>query len=338
MKKHTLNDISIIIVTFKGDELTKNCLDSLRKTCGTAPQIIVVDNSPSESTRLIVEAHSNSLYVPSHGNPGFAGGNNRALRHCTGDYILLLNNDTIVRSRDSIELLIKFLDDNPKSAVAQGSGRLSRAGNTLAGCGSFLTPTGFMWSPGFNQKECPEFDKTHPCFVVSGFFMLFRRDILPQVGNFLFRTHFWCYYEETDFCHRVWLSGNEVWYVKTPPIDHLCGATANLFSRADIMTRYLKNLLFSLTVNLSFWQRMRIMPLCKALLIGHSFFHLLKGNVGVFKSDWRALLKTRYEKSRIKAAKRQVKRIRTVSDRVLFRTIFRMPSMRDFIRHICANA
>lgn len=337
MKKHTLNDISIIIVTFKGDELTKNCLDSLCNTCGAEPQVIVVDNSPSEATRSIVEAYSNTLYVPSPGNPGFAGGNNRALKYCTRDYILLLNNDTIVRSKNSIELLIKFLDENPKCAVAQGSGQLPREGNTLAGCGSFLTPIGFMWSPGFNQKECPEFDRTHPCFVVSGFFMLFRKAVLPHVGNFLFRTHFWCYYEETDFCHRVWLSGNEVWYVKTPPIDHLCGATSNMFSRTEIMTRYLKNLLFSLTVNLSFGQRMRIISVCKALLIGHSFFHLIKGNVKVFKSDWQALLKTRYEKKRIKAAKRQVKRLRTVSDRFLFRTIFRMPPMRDFIRYICVN-
>ena len=45
-----LNNVSIIIVTYQGDGLTKNCLDSLAATCGAMPQVVVVDNSPSEAT------------------------------------------------------------------------------------------------------------------------------------------------------------------------------------------------------------------------------------------------------------------------------------------------
>jgi GT2 family glycosyltransferase len=96
--KHTLKDVSIVIVTYKGDDLTQDCLESLSETCGTDPQIVVVDNSPSQSTRNIVAAHANAVYVASPGNPGFAGGNNRALQYCDRDYILLLNNDTIVHT------------------------------------------------------------------------------------------------------------------------------------------------------------------------------------------------------------------------------------------------
>lgn len=334
---HTLKDVSIILVTYKGDELIKLCLDSLKETCGQDPQIIVVDNSPSEATRRIVATHPNAVYVPSPGNPGFAGGNNRAIPFCDRDYILLLNNDTIVHSKESIEQLVSFLDNNPKCGVAQGSGRLSRAGNTLAGCGSFLMPIGFMWSPGFNEKSNP-YDQTHPCFAVSGFFMMFRRSILRKVGGFLFRSHFWCYYEETDFCHRVWLSGNEIWYVKTPPIDHLCGATSNQFRHSDIMSRYLKNLLFSLNANLSFGSRLKILPLCKTLLFGHSLFHLCKGHIDVFKSNWNALIRNRNEKARAIIARRQAKKIRKVSDREIFSTILRTPPISDLLKYFSANA
>lgn len=335
--KHSLVDVSIILVTYNGDELTRNCLKSLNETCGQEPQIIVVDNSPSETTQRIVEAYPNAVYVPSYGNPGFAGGNNRAMPFCSRDYILLLNNDTIVHSRESIEQLVAFLDDNPKCGVAQGSGRLSRAGNTLAGCGSFLTPIGFMWSPGFNKREDRDYNQTHPCFSVSGFFMMFRRSILNETGGFLFRSHFWCYYEEVDFCHRVWLSGNEVWYVKTIPIDHLCGATSCQFRHAEIMARYLKNILFSLSVNLSFWSRLMMLPICKALLVGHSCLHLLKCHIDVFKGDWKALIHTHNERLRIIAARRQVARMRKVSDREIFKIALRMPPVAEFINYFRAN-
>ena len=59
----TLKDVSIVIVTYKGDELLKNCLDSLQTSCGDEPQIIVVDNSPSEKTRFLTATYPNTLYV-----------------------------------------------------------------------------------------------------------------------------------------------------------------------------------------------------------------------------------------------------------------------------------
>lgn len=335
--KSTLKDVSIVIVTYKGDELTRNCIDSLAATCGDDPQIVVVDNSPSEATRLMVASYPNTTYVSSPGNPGFAGGNNRAMPECNRPYVLLLNNDTIVHTRESIERLVEFLDDHPKCGAAQGSGTL-KDGKRLAGCGSFLMPFGFMWSPGFAQAEEPTFDKTHPCFTVSGFFMMFRRSILPSVGGMLFRSHFWCYYEESDFCHRAWLAGHEVWYVKTPPITHLCGATASGFRRADIMSRYLRNVLFSLSANLSFWSRLYMLTACKVLLACHGAYHLAMGHAETAKADWHALASTRRNRIKIIAARRQVKKLRKASDRQLFKTIMRMPSFAHFAKYVISNA
>ena len=53
--KSALNDVSIVIVTYKGDDMTRDCLDSVAATCGTAPQVVVVDNSPTEATRKFSE-------------------------------------------------------------------------------------------------------------------------------------------------------------------------------------------------------------------------------------------------------------------------------------------
>ena len=331
-----LNDVSIIIVTYQGDELTKNCLDSLAATCGSEPQIVVVDNSPSETTRRIAAEYPNAVYVPSPGNPGFAGGNNRALPFCDRRYVLLLNNDTIVHSRESIAGLVRFLEEHPKCGAVQGSGRLYPSG-TIAGCGSWLTPLGFMWSPGFNAKEHPLFGEAHPCFMGGGFFLMFRRCDIAKVGGFLFRSAFWCYYEETDFCHRLLLAGMEVWYAPTVPIDHLCSQTSGRFRWSDIMRRHLRNLLFSLKANLSFASRLRILPFVYSLIVGHALFHFLKGDFPTAKSDFAALAASRRDKKRILAARRQVSRIRKVTDRQIFKTAMKHPPLKDLLRYVRGN-
>jgi len=334
--KSTLKDVSIVIVTYKGDELTKNCLDSLEATCGSDPQIVVVDNSPSEATRLLVASYPNTVYVSSPGNPGFAGGNNRAMPECDRPYVLLLNNDTIVRTRESIERLVGFLDEHPRCGVAQGTATL-KDGKSLAGCGSYLMPFGYMWAPGFG-KEDDVCNATAVRFSAIGFFMIFRRSILRNVGGSLFRTHFWCYYEETDFCHRVWLAGYEVWYVKTPPIIHLCGGTVGHFKHVDIMERYQKNILFSLNSNLSLLSRLFILPCFTTLLAIHGLVHLLRGHADVFVADMRSLASPIRNRPKILAARRQISRIRKVSDFKIFNAVMRLPPFPQLVRFFLSNA
>ena len=333
----TLRDVSILIVTYKGDDLTRDCLSSLASACGDGPQVVVVDNSPSEATRAMVAAtFPSAVYVRSPENPGFAGGNNRGLRYCNRPYVLLLNNDTIVHSAESILSLARFLCENPRCGAVQGSGRLVPSGN-IAGCGSWLTPLGFLYTPGFNEKEHPLFEKSHPCFMVSGFFLMFRRKDIASVGGFLFRTDFWCYYEETDFCHRVWLAGMEVWYVPTVPIDHFCGRTAGRFRHDDIMRRYLRNLRFSLKANLSFPSRLRMMPCIYLMIAAHAFFHLLKGHLSTFKVDFAALVTSRRDRKRILAARRQANRIRKVSDAQIFKLAMRTQTLKEFFSNVRGN-
>ena len=332
--KSTIKDVSIVIVTYKGDGLTRNCLDSITATCGAEPQIVVVDNSPSEETRKIVVSHPNALYIASPGNPGFAGGNNRAIPFCDRPYILLLNNDTIVHTKESISQLAQFLSDNPKCAAVQGRGRLPNVRNTLAGCGSFITPYGILWSKGFMVKEEPNFDNPHPCFAVGGFFLMFRRSALTSVGGKPFRTHFWCYYEEIDFCHRLWLAGHEVWYIPTPPIDHLLSRTSKIFAHEEIMRRYLRNIIFSLSVNLSTWSRLLMLNLFRTMLIGHALLSLLKGNWTTTKTNISAIIWAWHDRQRIRAARRQIKKLRKVTDGEIFAKTMYHPSLIEFFNSV----
>jgi len=331
-----LNKVSILVVTYKGDGLLKDCLESVAATCGHEPQIVVVDNSPSDGTRAIVSTFQNARYVASPGNPGFAGGNNRGFRCCDREYVLLLNNDTVVHARDSIEQLVAFLDGHPKCAVAQGTMVMPQFGGRLCPCGSLLTPFGFMYARNafLPARHNPS---AYPCFSAIGAFMMVRRAVLPAVGGFLFRSHFWSYYEESDFCHRVWLSGNEVWYVPTVPIDHLCGATSGKFAPAAIMGRYLRNQLFSLSACLGFWSRLWLVPSQSCVVFVHGTLNLFRGNRALFAADCQAIASLWRDRPRILAARRTTRRIRKIKDRKLFTQIMRLPPFGYLLRSFKSN-
>lgn len=251
-----LDQLSVIIVTWKGDELLRNCLDSLRQSIGTRLEIVVVDNAAEDSTRTLVAGYPNVKYVATPENLGFAGGNNIGLRHATRDYILLLNNDTVVRE-DSFTPLLHFLKDHPKIGIVQGTMNIPDFG--LDDCGILMTPFGIQrhLQRGLPADSTPLVPRR--VFAAKGAMLMFKRAVLADVG-FLFYDHFKSYYEETDFCHRARLAGWETWFVPTPPIDHLCGRTSSRFSTEAIFAQYFRNILFSFHHNFGFWGHVFTIP------------------------------------------------------------------------------
>ncbi len=255
--------LSIIIVTWNGDDLLKNCLDSIRVVYGDVPEIVVVDNANAASTAALVAAYPNVRYVAAPENLGFAGGNNLALPHVTRDIILLLNNDTVVHA-DSFSPLIEFLDAHERVGIVQGTMNIPGLGNRLDDCGVLMTPFGIQRHLHHGEPTETTVLAPRKVFAVKGAMMMFKRAVLADADG-LFDPSFWSYYEETDFCHRARNRGWESWFVPTPPIDHLCGRTAGRFKREDIMARYFRNILVSFHCNFGFWGHVFTIP-CFALI------------------------------------------------------------------------
>jgi len=254
----SVKDLSVVIVTWNGDELLRNCLESVRKVYGTMLEIVVVDNAASESTHSLVNAFAGVKYVPSPGNPGFAGGNNIGIRETTRQYILLLNNDTVIHG-DSFSPLVEFLKTHERVGIVQGTMNIPALGNGLDDCGVLMTPFGIQrhlhrGKPTASTELSPE-----RVFAVKGAMMMIKRTVLDELG-FLFYDHFWSYYEETDFCHRARNAGWESWFVPTLPIDHLCGATSSRFDSKMVWRRYFRNILYSFWRNFGFWGHVFTLP------------------------------------------------------------------------------
>jgi GT2 family glycosyltransferase len=323
-----LKKLSILIVTYKGDELLSNCLKSLNRTCGNLPEIVVVDNSENISTKKIVSAYSSAKYIPSKENLGFAGGNNLGLPHCTRPYILLLNNDTIIHE-EPFSQLIDYLDEHNNVAVVQGKMRLVRQGEILDSCGAKLTPIGEL-AFLFNRAPISKRTFTRPIFAAKGACLLFKKEIIQKIGGFLFYDHFNSYYEDVDFSHRVWLTGYEVHFVDTHPIDHLLGATASKINKDKVFAQCLANANFSLSVSLGFWGKLLIAFPRKIFFLIWIIGLRIKGADEILSILKAAKNINIQRHSEIKRARQIVQQCRRVSDFKIFKKICTIPSLKYY--------
>lgn len=306
-----LDRISIVIVTWNGDNLLKDCLDSLVNTYGTLPKTIVVDNANLSSTATLVGSYANANYLPLPENRGFAGGNNAALPFCTKEYILLLNNDTRFTS-DSISPLVTFMDEHPNCAAAQG--KIKTLDGLLDGSGGFFSPLGILSFRNCFQPDNPTADAPERVLTVGGAFFLARKSAIAQAGG-LFYDHFQSYYEEIDFSIRLNLAGFECWYVPTPAILHIHSATANRLGWVRIKRQYYRNIWFSDLTCFGFWTRMRFCTTLFALGLAESLYYLICGNVQPLKAHAFAITDSTRNRKLVLQTRQRLLDLRKLSDR-----------------------
>jgi len=323
--------ISILIINFNGAKWLAPCLDSLAAITYPNREVILVDNASSDESLQILQRYPWVKLVRSETNRGFAGGNNLGLGHCSGDYVLLLNNDTI-SPPSFLEPLAAYLDQNPHVGVVQGKMILPRTGNTLDVCGSFITAFGLPYHYGYYKPDGPKYQRSYPVFSGKGACLMFRRELIERVGGFLFDDDFFCYYEESDFCHRAWLAGFEVHFVPSPPIQHFMGGTGGGPQAPFVLRYYLRNMAFSLMSNLSFRWRLEILP-CFFAVLGASLL------ASVVRLKWAqatahagAVLHCVLNYGRVRNRRRLIKQMRRQRDRDIFSQVLRTPRLDYFTK------
>ncbi len=309
--KNIPNDISIVVVTWNGDELLKKLLDSIIKVYGQLPETVVVDNANNPETKILVNSYQNTTLVSLLENQGFAGGNNAALPYCTKKYMVLLNNDTELID-DSISPLIEFLETHPNVSVAQGKVVIATSGR-LNGCGGFFSPIGVLAFNGFDEDDLGQYDKAYRAFTIGGAFFAIRRDDISKIGG-LFYNHFKSYYEEVDLCHRVNLAGKECWYVPTPKVLHWHGRTMVKFKRLSIMRQYYTNIWFSFLTCYGFFALIYFGFMLFSISIAHSLAGLLSGNAENLKAHLFALRRTCQNRKEIFKTRKYLKSLRKITD------------------------
>ncbi len=240
--------VSIIIVNWNGGETFENCLKSLSKIDYSNWELIVVDNGSTDgSKKLAGRLIKTSKVIENDKNVGFALANNQGAKIAKGKYILLLNNDTKVTSSFLSKLVARIEQDTTIGVVQPKIFMMDKKGY-LDNAGSFLTRIGFLSHWGFGKKDSKEFQDEREIFSAKGACMLIRHEVIEKVG--LFDPDFISYFEESDFCWRVWLAGWKILFVPSAKIYHKVGFTIRRLDVSKINFDYYKNRICSLIKNL----------------------------------------------------------------------------------------
>lgn len=242
--------ISIIVVSYNTRQMTLACLASV--VAETEPgtyELIVIDNASSDgSADAIAHEFPAIRLVASTSNLGFAVANNHAAKLAIGEYILLLNPDTVILD-DAIGKLLQFSRAQPDAQIWGGRTLFGDLSLNPASCfrrmtlwNQFCRAAGlsrtFKNSPLFNSEFYGGWkrDSIRTVDVVTGCFFLVRRSLWEKLNGF--DPVFFMYGEEADLCLRARALGARPMVTPDAAIIHYGGASEKV--RADKMVRLMK--------------------------------------------------------------------------------------------------
>jgi len=228
-------DLSIIIVNYNVKEFLQNLIHSIYQAVKNITyEIIIVDNASEDgSIEFLKEKFSDVKLIENKKNLGFSKANNIGLKEAKGEFLLLLNPDTIV-SEDTFDKMIMFFKENPGAGLA-GCKILNPDGTLQLACRrsfpgpwtSFCKVTGlssfFPKSRLFARYNLTFLDEnqTNEVDAISGSFMMFTREVYEKVGGL--DEDFFMYGEDLDLCYRIQKEGYKVFYVHSTQIIHYKG-------------------------------------------------------------------------------------------------------------------
>ena len=242
-------DLSIIIVNYNVKEFLEQSIISIKKSCKNIQyELFVVDNGSSDgSVELLNKKFPEARLIRNIENKGFAAANNQAIRQAQGEYILLINPDTIVQE-DTFSVIFDFFEKHPDCGMV-GCKILNPDGSLQLPCRrSFPTPwVGFTKISGLS-KLFPQSrlfgkynltyldpDETYEVEAISGSFMFFRRQVLDDVG--LLDESFFMYGEDLDWCFRTREAGWKIFYLPETKIIHFKGESSKK-SEVDLTLQF----------------------------------------------------------------------------------------------------
>lgn len=303
--------LSVIIVNYNVKHFLEQCLHSVYKAAkGLETEIFVVDNNSVDgSAQLIREKFPDLHFIENKENVGFSKANNQAVKKARGEYILLLNPDTVVEE-DTFKKVTGFMDSHPE---AGGLGV-----KMIDGKGAFLpeskrglpTPWVAFYKMFGLSKLFPKsrkFGKYHLSYlneneiheieILAGAFMLLRKETLDKVG--LLDETFFMYGEDIDLSYRIILGGYKNYYFPETTIIHYKGESTKKGSLNYVKVFYTAMIIFarkhfsggkagvfSLIIHLAIWFRAfisifkrafdkLILPAFDALLIFSGFLFII---------------------------------------------------------------
>ena len=242
--------LSIVIVNYNVEHFLEQCLFSVRKAIANIEaEVFVVDNNSVDgSLKMLADKFPEVKVIANKDNVGFSRANNQAIRISTGEYVLLLNPDTVVED-DTFTKTIEFMDSHPDAGglgvkMVDGKGRFlpeSKRGLPTPATAFYkmfgLTKL-FPHSKRFARYYLGHLDndEINEVEILAGAFMLMRRKTLDKCG--LLDETFFMYGEDIDLSYRITLAGYKNYYYPKTRIIHYKGESTKKTSVNYVLVFY----------------------------------------------------------------------------------------------------
>ena len=222
------HEVFIIILNYNGKKDTLECLDSLKKIDYQYNEIVLVENGSSDdSENAIKKEFPYVKLIKIKNNAGFTGGNNIGIRSVLkqkADYILLLNNDTIVDKRFLSEMM-KVAESDEKIGIVCPKVYFYSRPKILQYAGlRFDISRGKSVLKGYDEEDIGQFDDIMEMDFCGGTCMLVRREVFEKVG--LFDEDYFTYFEDNDLGFRVKKAGYKIMFCPGAKIWHKVSASS----------------------------------------------------------------------------------------------------------------
>ena len=249
--------LSIIIVNYNVEHFLEQCLYSVRRAMkNVSGEVIVVDNNSIDGSNLMVKKKFPKVkLIENKDNRGFSKANNQGINISKGEYVLLLNPDTVVED-DTFSSIIEFMDSHPDAGalgvkMVDGSGKFlpeSKRGlptPEAAFYKMFGLSTLFPKSKRFSKYHVGYLDENeiHEVEILAGAFMLIRKTVLDEIG--LLDETFFMYGEDIDLSYRVIKAGYKNYYFPKTRIIHYKGESTKKSSVNYVLVFYNAMVIFA---------------------------------------------------------------------------------------------
>ncbi len=249
--------LSVVIVNYNVEHFLEQCLLSVRKAMQpVSGEVFVVDNNSIDgSVKMVKNKFPEVKLIANKDNLGFSKANNQAMRMASGEYILLLNPDTVVED-DTFSKVVEFMDEHADAGglgvkMVDGSGKFlpeSKRGLPTPEA-AFYKMFGisklFPKSRRFSKYHLGYLDENqiHQVDILAGAFMLMRKSVLDEIG--LLDESFFMYGEDIDLSYRIIKAGYKNYYFPHTRIIHYKGESTKKSSVNYVLVFYKAMVIFA---------------------------------------------------------------------------------------------
>lgn len=263
-----MSKVSIVIVNYNGLEHNEECINSIINSSYENIEIIIVDNQSTDGSVEMIEKlfAGRVIVIKNEENSGFAGGTNIGISYAMNhecDYVLLLNNDTII-DKYMISCMVESSKKNDGCVISPKIYYYEPNNTIWSAGGEIKWNRGYTIQYGMNEIDNGQYDEGKKVTFATGCCMLIPRRIIQDIG--LIAEDYFLYFEDTDYCVKIQDRGYCIYYEPKACMFHKVSATTGgiesetfiyYFSRNRLYfnKKYNKNKFYNIYIYLS-WVKM----------------------------------------------------------------------------------